>query len=87
VTAAARIGRNIRRVRRGAEMTQTTCAEWAGIHRSAVTLYESGERAPRTETLLRLAGALRVEPAVLLEGVQWVPGVYGLEGFVYEEER
>jgi transcriptional regulator with XRE-family HTH domain len=85
VTPAARIGRNIRRVRRAAEMSQATCAEWAGIHRNAVTRYESGECAPRLETLIRIAGALRVEPALLLEGVRWVPGVYGLERFVYEE--
>jgi transcriptional regulator with XRE-family HTH domain len=86
MTPAIRIGRNIRRIRRAADLSQETCADWAEINRASMTLYETGIRAPRVETLIRLAGALKVEPGVLLDGVRWVPSVYGMGEFAYEEE-
>jgi transcriptional regulator with XRE-family HTH domain len=86
MTAAQRIGRNIRRRRRAIELTQEACAERAGIHRVSITGYEWGEREPKSVTLVKLAGALGVEPAVLLEGVRWEPGRFGPGRFVIEEE-
>jgi len=86
MTPAIRIGRNIRPIRRAADLSQEACAEWAGIHKTSISLYETGLRMPKMEALLRLAGALKVEPGVLFEGVRWVPSVYGMEGFVYEDE-
>jgi transcriptional regulator with XRE-family HTH domain len=86
MTPAIRIGLNIRRIRRAADLSQEACAEWAGIHAASMSLYETGLRLPKSETLLKLAGALNVEPGVLFDGVRWVPSVYGAEGFAYEDE-
>jgi transcriptional regulator with XRE-family HTH domain len=86
MTPAIRIGRNIRRIRRAADLSQEACAEWAGIHKTNISLYETGLRQPKLDSVLRIAGALKVEPGVLLEGVRWVPSVYGDEGFAYEED-
>jgi transcriptional regulator with XRE-family HTH domain len=86
MTPALRIGLNIRRIRRAADLSQEACAEWAGIHKTTLSLYEIGLRQPKAESLLKVAGALKVRPGVLLEGVRWVPSVYGDEGFAYEEE-
>lgn len=73
MTAAQRIGRDIRRIRRAADLTQEVVAERAGIHRTLMTRYEWGESEPKVLTLLKVAGAIGVEPAVLLEGVRWEP--------------
>jgi hypothetical protein len=35
---------------------------------------EHGERVCRIDTLIRLAGAMAVLPAELLDGIVWVPG-------------
>lgn len=88
MTGAERIGRNIRLTRRGiADLSQEAVAERAEIHRTSLPLYEWGEREPRLETFLRIAGALSVEPGVLLEGVRWVPGIHGPGSFVVEDGR
>jgi len=73
MTPYGRIGLNIRRIRRGADLTQEAVAERAGVHRTLMTGYDWGEREPKVGTLLRLAGALNVEPADLLDGVRWEP--------------
>jgi transcriptional regulator with XRE-family HTH domain len=42
------------------------------IHRSHLSLILSGDRVVQLDTLVKLAGALGVEPAELLSGVRWV---------------
>jgi transcriptional regulator with XRE-family HTH domain len=74
VTATERIGRNIRRIRRAKDLSQEAVAERSGLHRTLMTGYEWGVRDPKVGTLLRLAAALNVEPAALLDGVRWDPG-------------
>jgi transcriptional regulator with XRE-family HTH domain len=86
MTANQRIGRNIRRIRRAADLSQEACAERAGIHRTMISLYEWGEREPLTLSFLKLAAALDVELAVLAEGVRWEPGSSGPGRWVIEED-
>jgi transcriptional regulator with XRE-family HTH domain len=71
MTPTQKIGHNIRRIRRAEDLTQEVVAERAGIHRTLITGYEWGEREPKALTLLKLAGAIGVEPADLLAGVRW----------------
>jgi transcriptional regulator with XRE-family HTH domain len=87
MTPTERIGRNIRRLRKAAKLSQEACAERAEIHPTGMTFLEWGEREPKAETLLRLAGALGVEPAALLAGVRWEPGQYGPGRFVVGEDE
>lgn len=69
---ARQLGRRVRRRRHFLDYSQETLAERAGIHRTQISLYESGERMPLTATLVRLAAALDVSVDQLLVGIEWV---------------
>jgi DNA-binding XRE family transcriptional regulator len=58
------LGRNLRRVRTAAGLTQTALAKRSGIHRSYVSDLEAGQRNATAVTLQRLAKVLRVTPVV-----------------------
>lgn len=59
------LGKAIQRLR--GEKTQRACAETAGISPSSWSLYEGGERAPRSAMRARIAGGLGVELRILEE--------------------
>ncbi len=80
---AARFGRNLARAREAAAHSQEAVADLAGLHRTAVGQLERGERIPRADTLVKLCGALRVQPQVLLAGLVWVPPKIGVGHFEY----
>ena len=61
-----RLGRNVRRLRDGKELSQEAFAHEAGIHRTYVSDIERGARNPTISIVQRLADALGVEPAELL---------------------
>lgn len=68
-TAAARFGANLRWARERAALSQEALANEAGVDRAAVSVFERGRRNPNLRTILRLARALELPPAVLLRGV------------------
>ncbi|HXS46456.1 MAG TPA: helix-turn-helix transcriptional regulator [Solirubrobacterales bacterium] len=68
------VGKNLLRSRERANLSQEELALRASLHRTEIGLLERGERLPRVDTLVKLAGALGVSPCVLLEGVTWEPG-------------
>ena len=78
---AVRFGRNLARAREAAGHSQETVADLAELHRTAVGQLERGERIPRADTVVKLAGALRVGPEVLLAGLSWVPPKIGFGHF------
>lgn len=80
-----RFGRNLRRQRERAELTQEEVADLAGMHRTEVSLLETGGRIPRLKTLLKLVGVLGTTTDLLLEGIDWVPGDTGLGNFEVSE--
>jgi transcriptional regulator with XRE-family HTH domain len=65
----ARFGENLLRIRQARRLSQEALAERAGIHRTQISLLESGQRQPLLGTLLRLAGALEVPVTMLIEGI------------------
>jgi transcriptional regulator with XRE-family HTH domain len=69
-----RFGGNLLRIRQARRLSQESLAERAGIHRTQISLFETGQRQPLLETLIRLAGALEVPIATLLEGIVFKPG-------------
>lgn len=71
IDAGRRLGQNVVEAREKRGLTQTATAERAGLHRTEVSLIERGKRVPRLETIVKLAGALQVEPCALLEGMAW----------------
>jgi transcriptional regulator with XRE-family HTH domain len=70
---AERFGANLRRVRRREGLSQEGLAVHASLHRTEIGLLEHGDRVCRIDTLIRLAGAMAVPPAELLDGIAWVP--------------
>ncbi len=66
---AARFGANLRWARERAGISQETLAIDAHVDRAAISVFERGKRNPNLRTLLRLARALELPPAVLLRGV------------------
>jgi transcriptional regulator with XRE-family HTH domain len=68
------VGPRIRRIRRGLDMSQEALADNAGIHRTQMTGIEWGERLPRIDTLIKLAGGLGVPPREILDGIVWEVG-------------
>jgi transcriptional regulator with XRE-family HTH domain len=70
---SGRFAANLRQLRGEAGFSQEDVAFRAGIHRTQVSLLEGGERMPRVETLVKLAGALGATPNDLLEGIAWEP--------------
>jgi transcriptional regulator with XRE-family HTH domain len=71
---ARRFGANFKRVRMRAGLSQEEVGWLASLHRTEVGLLERGERTPRIDTLVKLAGALEVPPERLLAGIAWQPG-------------
>lgn len=71
---ADRFAKNLRRYRRRSGMSQEQVGLRAQLHRTEIGLLERGARVPRIDTLIKVAAALNVNPAELLEGIDWEPG-------------
>jgi transcriptional regulator with XRE-family HTH domain len=71
---ARQLGANLRKARKRADLSQEEVGYLASIHRTEVGLIERGERMPRVDTLVKLAGGLEVRPEELLAGIAWRPG-------------
>jgi transcriptional regulator with XRE-family HTH domain len=69
-----RFGENLLRIRQARRLSQESLAERAGIHRTQISMFETGQRQPLLETLVRLAGALEVSLPTLLDGISFKPG-------------
>ena len=67
--AQAQLGATVRRLRLAAGLTQEQLGDLAKMDLSAVSRLERGQRNLRLDTLVRLARALDVPPAALLEDV------------------
>ena len=61
------IAGNVRALRKGKKLSQEALADLCGYHRTYVGMIERGERNITIATLEALAGALGVDPRVLLE--------------------
>ena len=79
MNVAEQFGRNLAYCRRRAKLSQEELSVRASLHRTAVGMLERGERVPRIDTLVKLAGSLEVDVEELLDGLEWEPGetVYG----------
>jgi transcriptional regulator with XRE-family HTH domain len=74
VDIASRFGANLRRFRKRSDLSQEELAVGASVHRTEIGLLERGERLPRIDTVIKLAGALGIGPDDLLDGIAWEPG-------------
>jgi transcriptional regulator with XRE-family HTH domain len=62
--------RNLRQQRQRRGLSQEALGHASGLHRTEVSLLERAGRDPRLSTIVRLAHALDIEPATLLEGIK-----------------
>jgi XRE family transcriptional regulator, regulator of sulfur utilization len=74
VDIAAAFGRKLSLYRKRAGFSQEELAVRASLHRTEIGLLERGERLPRIDTVIKLAGALSIPPSELIEGIDWSPG-------------
>lgn len=74
MSIAERFGRNLKRARKDADLSQEEVGIRASLHRTEIGLLERGERIPRIDTLVRLAGAIGTPAGDLLSGLGWEPG-------------
>ncbi len=81
MSVAERFGENLRRCRKQAGLSQEEVGQRASMDRTQIGILERGERLPRIDTLMKLAGALEVSPDELLEGIGWRPGEIRPGGF------
>jgi transcriptional regulator with XRE-family HTH domain len=81
---AGRFAANLRALRTEAGLTQEEVAFRAGVHRTQISLMESGERMPRFDTLVRLVGALGVDHGALFAGIAWEPHEFTPHGYSVE---
>lgn len=65
-TPAARFGRNLRRLRLAAGLSQEELAARSGLHRTYVSSVERGNRNVSLENIVALATALKCDPRELL---------------------
>jgi transcriptional regulator with XRE-family HTH domain len=82
-----RFAKNLAQLRQAAGYSQEELAFRAAIHRTQVSLLESGARMPRVETLVKLAGALEVSPDAILEGIVWEPIVRTTGGLKISDSK
>lgn len=72
--ALERLAENIRLRRQELCVTQEDLAFRVDIHRTQISGIESGRRAPRVMTFLKLCGGLELSPNELLDGIAWDSG-------------
>lgn len=71
---AERFGANLVFCRERAALSQEGLGLRADLHRTEIGMLERGIRLPRIDTVLKLAGALEIEPGDLLDGMAWRSG-------------
>jgi transcriptional regulator with XRE-family HTH domain len=68
---AARFARNLIRARRVAGVSQEELGFLSSIHRTEVGMLERGQRIPKLDTTMKIAGALHVPITDLVDGLTW----------------
>ena len=80
-------GENIRLRRVIPNVSQEALAFRAGIHRTQMTLLETGRRNARITTLLKLCAGLDATPNDLLAGISWQLGGHTPGEFIVIDEE
>jgi transcriptional regulator with XRE-family HTH domain len=70
VEPVEQFAQNVRAARAARSLSQEALGHAAGLHRTEVSLLERGMREPRLGTIVRLAHALKIQPAELLKNIR-----------------
>jgi transcriptional regulator with XRE-family HTH domain len=84
---AERFGRNLRRARQDAGLSQEALAALCSLHRTEIGYLEGGKRVPRLDTLVKLATALEAPLDDFTQGIEWVRGEESLGGFLVRPQE
>jgi transcriptional regulator with XRE-family HTH domain len=68
-----RFGANLRECRKRLGISQEEVSFRAETHATVISALELGERVPRIDTFIRVAGALEAAPGELTAGIIWTP--------------
>jgi transcriptional regulator with XRE-family HTH domain len=79
--AVAKVSANLVRLRQEAGLDRAALEQRAELDEGAVSRLEEGEELPGAEDLMRLGGALGVDPGVFYEGIRWTPPGHGGVGY------
>jgi len=71
IALSRRFAEKLRGQRRLLELSQIGTAERAGLHPREIDQLERGLRLPRLDTIVKVAGALEVQPCELLAEMSW----------------
>lgn len=78
---------NLARYLEKSPLTQEQVAARAQINRTQIHKLLQGEQICRLDTAVKIAGALGIEPAKLIEDIRWDPGVTAGGEFVVERPK
>ena len=84
---AERFANNLIEQRKAAGLSQEELASRADLHRTQISLLETGKRVPRLDTVLKLVGALEVPITTLVEGIAWEPIIRVTGGFRISDSK
>src|SRR5436190_3005970 len=68
------VAHNLIRCREAAGISQEELSYRASLNRTEISLLERGQRMPRIDTAVRVAGSLGVPLDELVVGIKWEPG-------------
>lgn len=69
------LGSNMLRLREDLGLSQGEVGVLAGLHSTAIGMFERGERSPGAHAIVKVAAALRTAPGQLFEGIAWEPAI------------
>jgi transcriptional regulator with XRE-family HTH domain len=75
-----RFAANFARARERAGLSQEELAFRARVHHTSISTFQTARRLPSTLVLVKLAGALGIQVADLLEGIVWEPASMSVLG-------
>ncbi len=72
-SVAKAFGHKLLAAREKSGLTQEELGYLSSIHRTEISQLERGYRSPRLDTVVKIAGALGIEPCELIGDVRWNP--------------
>ncbi len=70
---AKAFGEKLLVARKEADLTQEELGYRSTVHRTEISQLELGHHVPRLDTVIKIAGALGIEPSELISDVRWTP--------------
>lgn len=71
MTVSEQIGRNLKRMRSAAFMSQFDLSRRTGLHHTEISMLERGVRIPRIDTCVKIIESTNADPRDLFRGIAW----------------